>query len=137
MSELPARLRWRMVAFGAVAAVMIPACGGRPSLGGWEQEWRTLAEGIPVASLAADPPGRARCDDYLAALRDTLPDLRPAPNDVLESAAVAWAEFGESVFFECPPTRGEHAGWEAAALELQRLLAEVEAEIAFEKSVQE
>ena len=63
----------------------------------------------------------------LGDIRAALPGLRPAPNDVLEDAVVSWAEFGESVFFECPLVRGEHAGWDAAILELQRLRAEIDA----------
>jgi hypothetical protein len=120
-----------------LAALLLAGCGGRPALDDWEGEWRALADSIPVETLATDPPDRAACDRYLGALRDTLPDLRPAPNDVLESAVRGWVDFAESVFFDCPITRGEHAGWDAAALELQRLQAEVEAEIAFERSLED
>ena len=117
----------------AALVILAAACGSRPSLDAWEQDWRSLTEEIPVESLPAEPPGREACNRYLGILRETLPQLRPAPNDVLESAVTAWVEFGESVFFECPLPGGEHAGWEAASLELQRLRAEVEAEIAFER----
>jgi hypothetical protein len=121
--------------FGAVlvVAVAAAACGGRPAVGEWESRWREAAAVVPLDTLVADPPGRAECDRILGDVRELSPDLRPAPNDVIDDAVLAWSEFAEAAFFECPITGGEHAGWEAAALELARLESEVDALVVFEQ----
>jgi hypothetical protein len=92
-----------------------------------------LADEIPVDSLATDPPTQGECQRILGELREGLAGLVPAPNDVLEDTVIAWGEFAESVFFECPLGRGGHSGWDGATLELQRLRAEIDAEIEFER----
>jgi hypothetical protein len=129
-----ARIPRIVTATAVVVAALAVGCGGRPDVDVWEGRWLDLADDVPVASLAADPPQRERCDEVLGRLRDALPALRPAPTDVLDDAVEAWGEFAESVFFECPLGRGEHAGWEEAAVELQRLRVEIEAEIEFERA---
>lgn len=120
--------------FGAVLAVAVAvvACGGRPAVDDWQSKWREAAGVVPLDTLVSDPPGRQECDRILGEVRELSPDLRPAPNDVIGDAALAWSEFAEAAFFECPIIRGEHAGWEATALELARLESEIDALVAFE-----
>lgn len=120
---------------GAVLAVALAAaaCGGRPAIGEWEAKWREAAAVVPLDTLAADPPGREECDRILGDVRELSPGLRPAPNDVIGDAVLAWSEFAEAAFFDCPITGGEHAGWEATALELARLESEIDGLVAFEQ----
>ena len=124
----------RKVLVGLVVLAFVSGCGGRPDLDVWEGKWLDLAESVSEGISGPTPPDRVGCDRLLGEIRGDLPGLQPAPNDVLEAAVVLWAEFGESVFFECPLVRGEHAGWDAAVLELQRLRVEIDAEIEFERS---
>jgi hypothetical protein len=115
-----------------VLALTVSACGGRPSIGEWESQWRAAAEVVPLDTLVADPPDRAECDRILGDVRALSPDLRPAPDDVIDAAVLAWSEFAEAAFFECPITRGEHAGWEQTSAQLGQLEAEVDALIEYE-----
>jgi len=127
--------RWsRSILLGAVMLILVTSCGGRPDLDSWDPKWLELAETVTGEISAAAPPEREACDHLLGRVRAGLPELRPAPNDVVGAAVDAWGEFAESVLFECPLVRGEHAGWDAAVLELQRLRAEIDAEIDFERS---
>jgi hypothetical protein len=115
-----------------VVALAAAACGGRPAIGEWESKWREAAAVVPLGTLVAEPPDRAECDRILGDVREQSPELRPAPNDVIGDAVLAWSEFAEAAFFECPIIRGEHAGWEATALELARLESEIDALVDFE-----
>ncbi len=128
------RVALQMLAAAVVAGSVAPGCGsGRPSLEEWEARWDEFVSRVPVETLVTDPPGASECSEILGELRATLPKVQPAPNDVLGAEVSAWVAFAESVFFECPLASGEHIGWEASALELRRLEAEVDAAIAFER----
>ena len=118
-------------------AMLLPACSDDPTLGGWERTWQeTVAAVPPLPDIMVEDPGPI-CSSTLGMLREAAADLITAPNPDLARAFLAWSGFTESVFFECPPSSGRYAGFEASYQEMARLATEVEALLAFEHGVQD
>jgi hypothetical protein len=119
-----------------VAIVALASQGdSRPSLDDWEAEWRSFAALIPDQDEVTGSDQESLCGAAVGSMRQAEADLVPAPNADLDAAALAWVEFAESVFFECPLRTGDHVGFEAGYEEIDRLAAEIEALIAFERSL--
>lgn len=118
-------------------AVLWAACGGPPTLAEWEQGWRETYAALPdLQELAVEEPGPV-CEDALGMIRTAAAEWAEAPNDDLRDAFVAWSEYAESVFFECPPHDGTGPGFAAAYEEIDRLAAEIDALVEFERGLQE
>ena len=57
-----------------------------------------------------------------------------APNDDLRDAFLAWTEYAESVFFECPP-HNDGSGFATAYEEIDRLASQIDALLEFERGL--
>lgn len=124
----------RVVWVAALAALVVACGSGRPTLDVWEAEWETALHLVPPQRAFASGPDHELCERTVGQLRAEM-RLSPAPNGDLEDAAGRWRAFAESLFFECPLAEGDHIGWESGYTELERLEAEVEALITFERGV--
>jgi hypothetical protein len=117
--------------------VLWAASGGPPTVAGWEQGWRETYGALPtLQELAVEDPGPV-CDDALGMIRTATAEYTEAPNDDLRDAFLVWSEYAESVFFECPPHDGTGPGFAAAYEEIDRLAAEIDALLAFERDLPE
>lgn len=123
--------RWIVV----VPALVLAACSSRLSMPEWEAEWNGVTGAIPLLDtvLNADQATRSLlCSETLGHLRSAVELVERAPDADIEHAALTYLEFSESVFFECPLTKGEHAGFEAGYLEMDRLASVIETLIAYD-----
>jgi hypothetical protein len=121
-----------LLAVVLVLAMLVPSCSDDPSLADWESSWQQIQQALPpLSTVMGGEPGEI-CSATVGALREAAADLITAPNQDLATAFLTWSDFTEGVFFECPPTGGAHAGFEASYEEIARLAIEVDALLAFE-----
>lgn len=108
------------------------SCSQNLSLDEWESVWQETNAALPALSDVdiADP--LEVCSAALGSVRQAASDLIDAPNDDLAEAFLRWSDFAESVYFNCPPADGVHAGFAASYEEMERLSAEIEALLTFE-----
>lgn len=120
--------RVKVVVLGLL--VVVSACSAEATQEEWRADWDALLEQIPPVEtmLAADDDAAMDlCAGVLGTLRTSAEDLQRTPDADLETAAFAFVDFAEGVFFECPLHSGDHTGWEAGYAEMEHLKAAVEA----------
>lgn len=108
-------------------AILLAACGasGRPTRAEWSRTWHEIQQVIPSPDQLRRPVDQQTCRAVLADLRRRRPDLAPAPDEVIGTAAEAWITHAEHLFFKCfDPSEPEESIREGYAT-LRRLRAEV------------
>ncbi|MCB2223689.1 MAG: hypothetical protein KQH83_05880 [Actinobacteria bacterium] len=133
----PPQGRRRIAAVLAVVVLASVACSDDLGLDEWEQGWRDTNAAIPAldAITSAEDPTPI-CSATVGMLREATAAYTDAPNTDLGEAFLEWAEYAESVFFECPPHDETGPGFERAYEEIHRLGVEVDALLSFERSLQ-
>lgn len=112
----------RRALLSAAAVFGLIACGGddRPSLAGWEIEWRAIEAQVPTEVAALD---QAACEQLLGDLRTTREEVVPTPVEALDAAVTEWIDVAEALAFDCE----QHPDPAAAVEELRVLAAEIDA----------
>ena len=123
----------RSLAAMAVCLVLATtSCSEDLSLDEWESVWQDTNANLPSLSDVTTADPLEVCSSALGSVRQAASDLIAAPNEDLAEAFLRWSDFAESVYFKCPPTGGNHAGFEGGYEEMARLAAEIEALLTFE-----
>ena len=122
----------KLIATVLAVVVVTAGCARDLSLDEWESAWRTTITHLPSVSVLMDGDPHTTCSATLGDVRQAEADLIAAPNSDISDAFLRWADFAESVFFDCPPNGGNHAGFEASYREMDRLASEVDALLVFE-----
>lgn len=102
--------RARTATAGLLLALGLAACGRgaeRPAASEWRTGFESLTEQVPSADDLRSSDARARCSDALAALRREEAVLSPAPDPVLDEAAVRWLEVAKGLAYDCPSDPAE------------------------------
>lgn len=115
-----ARPNW-MIGMVLLATIAV-ACGGpgRPSVSEWRTTWDAAQAVVPdVGDVELD---HERCEAVLAELREIRPELKPAPDELVDEQMAAWAAYAEHLFFTC----FENVEVRGAYAELDRYARQVE-----------
>lgn len=124
------------VAIILAAFLFVASCSSGTSTSEWTSQWEAVLEQIPTVDtmLAADDASlRVICSETVGDIRGAATEMKKAPNADIERAALTFVDFAEAVFFDCPIPNGEHAGFPAGYQEMNRLIAVVDALIAFDE----
>jgi hypothetical protein len=84
-----------------LAATVLSGCGeDRPEETAWTADWEAAQALVPSDDeLIAG--GRPLCDELIGELRETLPELTPAPDKALDDSVDAWSDEAETIVFDC------------------------------------
>lgn len=119
----------RLLAPVFAAALLLTATGceetEQPTAAEWRAEWRETADAVPSQAELGEPSEDV-CNDVLGEIRESRSELRPAPDEVVDSAADAWFTYAEHVFFTCFEDVGSDQPVETAYDTLERLRNGVE-----------
>jgi hypothetical protein len=115
----------------AVSLALVTACDRTPRplpRSEWGAAWaRTRDTLLDPAAFAGDgEEARRQCDLALGRLHEAQHLLRPAPDEVLDTAVGAWLTFAERMMFECPARADRYPSFASGFVHLQRLAAEVD-----------
>lgn len=127
------KTRTRTASAVVALLLIVSACSEAKPIGQWEQDWQRLLDELPALETmltATEDQAMELCGDALGVLRDTAPELQEIADADLETAAITFVDFAESVFFECPIRTGDHAGFEAGYAEMDHLRSAVGALLA-------
>ena len=111
----------------AVFAIALASCAtSRPTVEEWQPLWDRVVTGIPTESTTGENPSRELCDETLAFLRDSRPELSPTADLAVDDTVKDWFDIAEDAFFECPPRSQQVGSFSHAYTLLARLQAEVD-----------
>lgn len=111
-----------------LGGALLSGCGtsDRPTRGEWQREWEEIQDVVPPPAQLEPPVSRETCSDVVATLRRRSPELSPAPDELIHSAAAAWVSHAEHMFFECFDTETPRESIADGYETLERLGAQVD-----------